>query len=55
VVQPPAARAVIEAASAFLVSRAGVVVWAHADEDFKTRPSADQLLANIDALMPTEK
>jgi peroxiredoxin len=42
--------------SVFLVSRPGVVLWAHADEDFKTRPSADQLLTLIDTLMPaTEK
>ncbi len=32
----------------FLVDRAGVVRWAHVDEDFKTRPSPSQMLEVAD-------
>ncbi len=35
----------------FLISREGVVLWAHADEDFKTRPSVEQLLEQADRLL----
>jgi peroxiredoxin len=33
----------------FLIDRAGVVRWAHADPDYKTRPSTAQILAALDA------
>ena len=36
--------------SIFVIDRAGVVRWAHADPDYKVRPSTLQLLAAIDAL-----
>lgn len=36
--------------SVFLLDRAGVVRFAHVDEDYKTRPSAAQLLAIVDRL-----
>jgi peroxiredoxin len=35
----------------FLVSKQGVVLWSHVDEDYTTRPSADQLLHRIEASM----
>jgi peroxiredoxin len=39
----------------FLVDRSGVVRWAHADEDYKVRPSTEQLLRAIDqAALPTK-
>ncbi|MFQ5645214.1 MAG: peroxiredoxin-like family protein [Thiogranum sp.] len=37
-------------ASVFVVDRRGVVRWAHASSEFKTRPSNAQLLAVIDGL-----
>ncbi|MFO7565472.1 MAG: peroxiredoxin-like family protein [Enhygromyxa sp.] len=36
--------------SMFLVDQAGVVRWAHADPDYKVRPSTEQLLAAIDGV-----
>lgn len=36
--------------SIFVIDRAGVVRWAHADPDYKVRPSTAQLLSAIDAL-----
>jgi peroxiredoxin len=33
----------------FLVSQQGVVRWSHVDEDYTTRPSADQILKSIDS------
>lgn len=35
-------------ASAFLINKQGVVVWSHSANDYKTRPSALQLLQVID-------
>jgi len=35
--------------SAFLIARDGRVEWAHVSDDYKTRPSPEQLLAVIDA------
>jgi peroxiredoxin len=35
--------------SIFLVDRAGTIRWAHADLDYKVRPSIAQLLAAVDA------
>ena len=43
---------VIAIPSLFLIDRGGVVRWAHADPDFKVRPSTAQILAAIDALAP---
>jgi len=37
--------------SIFLVGRNGVVLFAHIDEDFKTRPGAKQMLAVADRLL----
>jgi peroxiredoxin len=34
--------------SLFLIDRAGIVRWAHSDQDFKVRPSVAQMLAAID-------
>lgn len=36
--------------SIFIIDVEGVVRWAHADRDYKVRPSTEQLLAAIDAL-----
>jgi len=36
--------------SIFLIDAKGVVRWAHADEDYKTRPSAEQVITAISAL-----
>jgi peroxiredoxin len=36
--------------SVFLVDKAGMIRFAHVDEDFKTRPSAKQLLGVVDKL-----
>lgn len=36
--------------SMFLVDRDGVIRWAHADRDYRVRPSTAQVLAAIDAL-----
>ena len=41
--------------SYFLVDAKGVVRWAHADPDFRTRPSVEQLLAAIDKKLPKAK
>lgn len=41
---------VIAVPAAFVIDRDGVVRWAHADPDYKVRPSPAQLLAAIDAL-----
>ena len=38
--------------SIFLIDEHGVVRWAHADPDYKVRPSIVQILAAIDALKP---
>ena len=38
----------IAVSSAFLVDSEGVVQWAHTSKDYKTRPSAKQLLSVID-------
>ncbi len=40
--------------SLFLVDRTGVVRWAHADPDFKVRPSTAQILAALDAVKLTD-
>jgi peroxiredoxin len=42
----------IAVAAVFLLDSDGVVQWAHASKDFKTRPSPEQLLAVIDGLAP---
>ncbi len=44
---------VIAVPSVFLVDAAGVVRWAHADEDYKTRPSVAQLLTAVDGVSGT--
>ncbi len=36
--------------SLFLIDQKGVVRWSHADEDYKVRPSTQQIIAAIDAL-----
>jgi peroxiredoxin len=36
----------------FLVDGEGTILWAHADRDYKTRPSIEQLLAVVDRLLP---
>ena len=36
----------------FLIDREGVVRWAHADHDYRTRPSVEQILGAIPALAP---
>lgn len=36
--------------SIFLIDGAGVIRWAHSDPDYRTRPSAQQLLQTIDQL-----
>ncbi|MGD8862379.1 MAG: peroxiredoxin-like family protein [Myxococcales bacterium] len=36
--------------SIFIIDRQGTIRWSHADPDYKTRPSIDQLLAVIDGL-----
>ncbi len=41
---------VIARSSAFLVDQAGIVKWAHVSEDYKVRPSTEQLFAVIDRL-----
>jgi peroxiredoxin len=41
---------VIAIPSVFIIDREGIVRWAHADRDYKVRPSALQLLAVIDSL-----
>ncbi len=41
---------VIAIPSIFIVDRAGVVRWAHANPDYKIRPSVPQLLAVIEGL-----
>jgi peroxiredoxin len=41
---------VIAIPSLFLIDRDGFVRWAHADSDYKVRPSTDQILAAIDRL-----
>ncbi len=38
----------------FLVDSTGVVRWAHADKDYKVRPSTEQLLAAIDHVQAKE-
>lgn len=44
----------IAVASAFLVDRGGRVVFSHAPEDYRQRPSADQLLTIIAGRFPGE-
>jgi len=39
----------------FLVDTQGIVRWAHADRDYKVRPSVAQLLAAIDQVVAREK
>jgi peroxiredoxin len=41
---------VIAVPAIFLIDRAGVVRWAHADPDYKVRPTDAQILAAIDRL-----
>ena len=41
---------VIAVPSIFVIDRKGVVRWAHADPDYKVRPSTAQVLAAIDGL-----
>ena len=36
--------------SPFLIDRDGIVLWAHAERDFKVRPSTAQILAAIDSV-----
>lgn len=36
--------------SVFVIDRRGVVRWAHADHDHRTRPSVEQLLKVLDGL-----
>ena len=38
--------------SMFLIDRDGVVRWAHAELDYRTRPTVDQVLAAIDGAIP---
>lgn len=38
--------------SMFLIDRDGVVRWAHAELDYKTRPTLEQVLAAIDGAIP---
>ncbi|MBZ0272816.1 peroxiredoxin family protein [bacterium] len=38
--------------SIFVIDENGVVAWAHADRDYKRRPSAEQILQAIDGLAP---
>ncbi|MEY3210122.1 MAG: hypothetical protein RIT28_603 [Pseudomonadota bacterium] len=38
--------------SMFLIDRDGVVRWAHAELDYKTRPTVEQVLAAIDGAIP---
>lgn len=40
---------VIAVPSLFLIDRAGVVRWAHADTDYKTRPTPAQILSALEA------
>lgn len=40
---------VIAVPSLFLIDRAGVVRWAHADTDYKTRPAPEQILSALEA------
>ena len=39
----------------FLVDSSGLVRWAHADHDYKVRPSVAQILAAIDRLLAPER
>jgi peroxiredoxin len=32
----------------FIVDRAGIIRWAHADADYKTRPTPEQLLRAVE-------
>lgn len=41
---------VVAIPSVFVIDGTGVVRWAHADRDYRTRPSNEQLLAVIDGL-----
>lgn len=41
---------VIAIPSVFVIDAEGIVRWAHADPDYRTRPSNEQILAVIDAL-----
>ena len=41
--------------SFFLIDKTGVVRWAHADPEYKVRPTVAQLLAAIDAAHSNEK
>ncbi|MGE0454766.1 MAG: peroxiredoxin family protein [Vicinamibacteria bacterium] len=43
---------VIATPALFVIDREGVVRWAHADPDYKVRPSPAQILAAIDGLAP---
>lgn len=36
--------------SVFIIDREGIVRWAHADRDYKVRPSTEQIIAAIDSL-----
>ena len=36
----------------FLIDRDGVVRWAHAELDYRTRPTVEQVLAAIDGAIP---
>ena len=38
--------------SVFIIDREGIVRWAHADRNYKVRPSARQIVSAIDALPP---
>ena len=40
--------------SIFLVDRAGTVRWVHVDQDYKTRPSVEQLLGVADRVLATK-
>ncbi|MFO0601123.1 MAG: peroxiredoxin family protein [Myxococcaceae bacterium] len=40
---------VIAVPSLFLIDRAGIVRWAHADTDYKTRPKPEQILAALES------
>jgi hypothetical protein len=35
----------------FLVDRQGIVRWAHADPDYKVRPSVEQVLRTVDSAL----
>ena len=39
------------APAVFLISPEGTVLWSHVDEDYKTRPSTDQLLRQFDVAL----